>query len=474
MSLTSSLSNALSGLSVTSRAAQLVSSNLANALNENYARQEIELGGAQGGGVLVSGIDRSVNAALLADHRTARSGLELASERSRSAEALAQVIGAPDDPYSIGAHLNRFDAALRYLESAPSSDVRRQDVLSSATALTQRLNQSEARIQGERLTADRQIALSVDTLNTNLQQIAVLNEQIVEANVNGRNANALLDQRQGLIDLVSELVPVREMQRARGAISLVSANGMMLLESSAVPFEFTRTNQIMPHMNIANNQLGTISRDGDQLEMASPSGPLAGGRLQALFEMRDVRAPEAQGRLDAFALDLAERFHDLPNDLGAVIGAPGLFTDSGARVSAIDQNGLAGRLQINQNVDPDQGGQLWRLQSGMDAAAQPAAGYGSYITDMISALDQTASGHPSLFDHSASLTSAAAQVASEVMQAKSFASARYEQLNIMQMQNGVDTDTELQKLLSIETNYAANAKVIQTIDEMLSTIMRIN
>lgn len=474
MSLTSSLSNALSGLSVTSRAAQLVSSNLANALNENYARQEIELGGAQGGGVLVSGIDRSVNAALLADHRTARSGLELASERSHSAEALAQVIGAPDDPYSIGAHLNRFDAALRYLESAPSSDVRRQDVLSSATALTQRLNQSEARIQGERLTADRQIALSVDTLNTNLQQIAVLNEQIVEANVNGRNANALLDQRQGLIDLVSELVPVREMQRARGAISLVSANGMMLLESSAVPFEFTRTNQIMPHMNIANNQLGTISRDGDQLEMASPSGPLAGGRLQALFEMRDVRAPEAQGRLDAFALDLAERFHDLPNDLGAVIGAPGLFTDNGARVSAIDQNGLAGRLQINQNVDPDQGGQLWRLQSGMDAAAQPAAGYGSYITDMISALDQTASGHPSLFDHSASLTSAAAQVASEVMQAKSFASARYEQLNIMQMQNGVDTDTELQKLLSIETNYAANAKVIQTIDEMLSTIMRIN
>ena len=73
-----------------------------------------------------------------------------------------------------------------------------------------------------------------------------------------------------------------------------------------------------------------------------------------------------------------------------------------------------------------------------------------------------------------SAASAAAQVASEVMQAKSFASARYEQLNIMQMQNGVDTDTELQKLLSIETNYAANAKVIQTIDEMLSTIMRIN
>lgn len=332
MSLSSSLSNALSGLSVTSRTAQLVSSNLANALNEGYARREIELGGAQGGGVFVSGINRFVDAALLSDRRNAQSSLALSSERARVTDTLEQVIGLPDDPYSISAHLNQFDASLRFLESEPNSEVRLRDTLATASALSRRLNASQNHIQAERLAADRQIATGVETLNTSLQQIAMLNERIVSANVNGRDANTLLDERQTLIDQVSELVPVREMPRAQGAVSLVTGNGMMLIENSAVTFEFTRTNQILPHMSIENAQLNALELDGEKLDLGSNTGPLSGGRLQALFQVRDTIAPDAQDRVDAFALDLAGRFHDLPGDLGTVAGAPGLFTDDGARV----------------------------------------------------------------------------------------------------------------------------------------------
>ena len=474
MSLTSSLSNALSGLTATSRAAHLVSSNLANAMNENYSRQELELGGLQGGGVAVSSVNRFVDTALLADKRNAQSGLELSTERARNANAIEATIGSPDDPSSLSAHLNRFDAALQYLESDPNSDVRLRDVLSSASALSQRLNSAESNIQSERVNADRQIALEVESLNSNLQQIALLNEQIVNSNVNGRDANMLLDERQNLIDQVSELVPVREMPRERGAVSLVSANGMMLLESSAVSFDFTRVNHIVPQMSVEGGQLSSLTIDGEDLDMSKDSGRLAGGRLQALFEVRDNLVPEAQERIDVFALDLAERFHDLPNDLGAGIGAPGLFTDNGALAEAANQVGLAGRLEIHPGVDPDQGGELWRLRSGMDAASPAAAGYTSFVTDMISSLSALSPTHGSIFEHGASLISAAAQASSDSTLSQSFASARYEQLNLMQLQHGVDTDSELQKLLSIETNYAANAKVIQAVEEMLSAIMRIN
>jgi flagellar hook-associated protein 1 FlgK len=38
---------------------------------------------------------------------------------------------------------------------------------------------------------------------------------------------------------------------------------------------------------------------------------------------------------------------------------------------------------------------------------------------------------------------------------------------------GVDTDQEMQKLLLIEQSYAANAKIIQAIDEMLQSLIRI-
>lgn len=474
MSLSSSISNALSGLAVSSRAAQLVSSNLANAMNENYSRQEIELGSAREGGAVISGISRIVDAALLADRRNALAGLGLSSERANGARALEQIIGTPDDPSSLPAHVNSFDAALRFLESDPGSDIRLREVVSTGVALSERLGMAQTSIQSQRMSADRQIGQELETLHANLQQIVALNSHIVEANVNGRDANAFLDQRQTLIDQVSELIPLREMPRAHGAVSLVSANGMMLIEASAVSFDFTRSNLIQPHMTVENGQLSGVSVDGTAIDMASPTNALGGGRLQALFEVRDQTAPQAQDQIDAFALDLAERFHDLPGDTSAPIGAAGLFTDNGARADLANSSGLAGRLSINGSVDPDRGGEVWRLRSGLNAAVEGASADATLISDMIAALAQTLPASGTIFEHAASLTSSSAQVTANLERSESFANAQYEQLTQMQLANGVDTDSELQKLMTIETHYAANAKVIQTIDEMLATIMRIN
>ena len=41
------------------------------------------------------------------------------------------------------------------------------------------------------------------------------------------------------------------------------------------------------------------------------------------------------------------------------------------------------------------------------------------------------------------------------------------------MRDGVDTDDEVQRLLQIEQAYAANARVIQTVDDMIQTILGI-
>jgi flagellar hook-associated protein 1 len=55
----------------------------------------------------------------------------------------------------------------------------------------------------------------------------------------------------------------------------------------------------------------------------------------------------------------------------------------------------------------------------------------------------------------------------------SFATARATALSERQNQMGVDTDAELQKLLLIEQAYAANARVITTVESMLDAIMSI-
>ena len=55
----------------------------------------------------------------------------------------------------------------------------------------------------------------------------------------------------------------------------------------------------------------------------------------------------------------------------------------------------------------------------------------------------------------------------------SFAAARHSSLKTLELQNGVDTDQEMQSLLLIEQAYAANARVIQAVDEMLQSLTRI-
>ena len=57
---------------------------------------------------------------------------------------------------------------------------------------------------------------------------------------------------------------------------------------------------------------------------------------------------------------------------------------------------------------------------------------------------------------------------------QSFASAKLSALTDLEAQNGIDTDQEMQDLLVIEKNYAANAKVIQAVADMIDTLIRLD
>ena len=53
----------------------------------------------------------------------------------------------------------------------------------------------------------------------------------------------------------------------------------------------------------------------------------------------------------------------------------------------------------------------------------------------------------------------------------SYAAARSAELTEQKLRSGVDTDTELQKLMQIEKAYAANAQVLRTVDEMIEVLL---
>lgn len=484
MSLSGALSNALSGLTAASRSAQVTASNLANVMTDGYARREVELGArALGGygGVSVNGITRHATPALISERRAAISDRENGSRMAGFLRRLETLVGTPAEGNSLSARVADFEASLVSAASRPDLSGRLDKVLLDATSVTSAFKRVSDGIQAMRGEADREISAMVDRLNTALGQVRDLNIQISHAIVNGRDTSAMEDQRQVLIDQISEIVPVQEYQRDLGAVALFTPGGSILLDGNAAEVSFTATNVITPHMTLAGGQLSGLQINGTPVATGSQTGPIQGGTLAALFEIRDERAVAAQEQLDAAARDLVERFQDAGLDGTRAPGAAGLFTDGGSVFAATDEVGLSGRMQINAAVDPGAGGATWRLRDGLGAAAPGPVGNAQLLQDMAAALGAlrvpasgnygpTAQSAGSLQATFLGEIGAAREVGDQTL---SFASARYSEINTRVLEEGVDSDKEMQHLLLIQQAYAANARMMQAVDDMMQMLTRI-
>lgn len=482
MSITSALSAALNGLSASSRSAEVVSSNLANMLTEGYAPRDIVLGARPDTkGVRVLGILRHVDERLLADRRMAdaeTSGARIGVDFFGNME---RVLGLPGDPASLSALAATFEASLITAASRPDEPVRLSQSVNAAAQLVRSLNAASDRIGVLRTQADADIDATVQDMNRSLAQIAEMNLQIISAGSRGRSTAGLEDRRQIAIDRLASEVPIIQSPRPNGAVALYTAGGAVLLDGRPATLEFAASNLVAPHMSGPNGLLSGLAINGVAIDPLGERSPIAGGRLAALFAQRDVAGVSAQARLDSLARNLVERFQDSTLDPTLTSGAAGLFTDGGAAFDPSDEVGLAGRLRINAAVDPAQGGASWRIRDGIGAGSPGPAGSGALLTALharLTAPDGLASGdlgglQRSFAGHVASLTSAMSLDTAIADQAMTFAEARRAELVTLEKEGGVDSDAEMQRLLVIEQAYAANARMIQTIDDLMQTHLRI-
>lgn len=482
MSLTSALSSAISGLNASSRAVDVVSSNLANALTEGHAPRSLELSARRdGGGVQVTGVTRQADPQLVQDRRLATS--ELAAQQTR-AGAFAQIertVGTPGEPGSLSGLLVTFEADLLAAANRPEADDRLQAAVASAVALADRFGAVSDTLQTMRGQAETDIERAVGTINAQLSEVGRLNGLIVAARAGGNGTAALEDNRQVAIDRLADFLPLRQVARDNGAVALFTTGGATLLDGVPAQFAFSAVNVIAPHMTAGNGLLSGLSINGTDVDATKPTGPVGGGQLAALFTVRDEIAVTAQENLDALARNLIERFQQPGLDATRAPGDPGLFTDAGAGFDAADESGVSGRIAVNAAVDPAAGGMLTRLRDGLGATAPGPAGNGALLQQLADTLisrDALASGAlgataRSTTGHFAGLASEIAQSRIAQDQSVSFAAARQGELVALELERGVDSDAELQRMLVIEQAFSANARMIQTLDDMMQTLLRI-
>jgi flagellar hook-associated protein 1 len=482
MSISQSLSNALTGLTAASRMAEVVSSNLSNALTDGYGRRSVELSsqsvGGRGAGVQIMGISRNVDRGILGDRRLADGAMAGQNALLSTLGRVETTVGAVGDTNGLAARLASLEQALTSVAGDPSSELRQSNVVNRLNGVTRGLQDSAAGIRGLRQEAEASIDSQIDVLNTSLTQVESLNRDIMMARNSGGDATALMDQRQVVIDRISGIVPVRELARNNGTVAVMTASGQMLIDGPALQFGFTPANYVTPDMTMASGGLRGITLDGVPLAGATGFGRLDGGSLSAAFTLRDVTLVGAQAGLDAVARDLVDRFADPATDPTLTTGMAGLLTDAGTAFDPLDEVGLSGRIRVNAAVDPAQGGGAWRIRDGVNAAVAGTVGNGAQIDRWIDALNA-----PRALASGGAARSAAGQISALVSsiggqrlaaeEELSFGTARWDSLHQAELADGVDSDHELQMLMQIEQAYAANAKVMQTVQSMIQTLMEI-
>ncbi|MFV0292828.1 MAG: flagellar hook-associated protein FlgK [Paracoccus sp. (in: a-proteobacteria)] len=485
MSITKALSNAVSGLSATARGTETVAANLANVMTPGYARRELNVSaqtfGGAGGGVRIDGVARVINAGLLAEMRLANAASAEASTRLSFAKAMEGAVGLPGEIGGLGTSLSTFRAALSEASTRPDDETRLRGALSAAQILSQRLNAVSDTVQAQRSNASHAISRDVNLLNTSLDQVAYLNRRISIISAQGSDVASLIDERQLIIDRINTIVPIQEVARDAGKVALFTSEGAVLLDGSKPSqFEVTPVPHLTPDMTVGTPPMGRLVMDGAELT-ASQMRLFSGGTLAASFLIRDELAPQAQREIDSFALELHNRLSDSSVDPSLSGTVPGLFTDAGGMANAANMTGLAGRISVNELVDPDVGGELWRLRDGLAAPTSGPVGDSGLLTRLSEALDRVVSPPSgSVFDGNSSLTQRLAALESRVSSRRitsetenAVRNSRSGTITARFLDDGVDSDAEMQSLLRYEQAYAANARVIQAIDEMMNQLLRL-
>ena len=284
MSLSAASRSALSGLTMASMTTRLISDNIANALTPGYGVRSVGMtSDHNGSGVRIVGITRFTDPVLLANRRQADAQLGSATIASNFLTRVESIVGLPDDGASLSARMAQFQSDLLEAASRPDSGIRLDQAVNAAEDLVYAIRTAAKGVQTLRNEAEKDITAQVERLNTLLVRIDEMNTAISKTAISGNSAAPLIDQRQVMIDELSEIVPVREVPRDNGQVSLYSTGGAILLDIEPAEIGFSPVNLVTEYMSIEDGDLNGLTFNGRDITTDTASSKLRGGTLIAAF-----------------------------------------------------------------------------------------------------------------------------------------------------------------------------------------------
>lgn len=287
--------------------------NISNANTEGYSRQRVQLKefdplynpglerperpGMIGQGIDVQSINR-VRDEMLDQRITETQNTETYWQtRSDYYSMIEQVYNEPDE-ISVRSNMDKFWQSWQELSVHPESQAARQAVVSRGESLTDSIRSKWDNLMGIGNLLNSDIEATVKEVNDYANQIAAVNGEIVRSRAMGDNPNDLLDRRDLLVDKLSKLVNITTDRRDANEF-MVHVEGRVLVQGSVARNFDLET----PVDNNGYDKLVWKDTGNDAF--------VAGGKLGALIELRDVDIRNEVQSLNTMTMNFADLVNDV-------------------------------------------------------------------------------------------------------------------------------------------------------------------
>lgn len=443
--LNTSLLIGMQALEATQGALNATSNNIANANTPGYTREIPELaenpesisgGAVTGGGVSLTGL-QSVRDELL--NLQIQQQTSAQSSEDAQSSALQQIqTSFSTSGNDIASAFSAFSSSIAQLSASPSNTAVQQGVISSGQNLAQAFNTTANGLTTVQSEMDIQVTQTVAQINTLSQQIAQLNGQISQLNAAGQDGGTVEDQRDELVQQLSQLTGISVTQSSDGEVITTGNGTPLVMGSQSYSLQTTTGSDGMQHVLDSNGTDITTS--------------IQGGTLGGTIQIRDQVIPEYMSQLNTLASQFASAFNS-------------------AQAQGSDSNGNAGQNFFT--VPASTSGAAAGISVAISNPAQIAissdgtAGSNGNVANLAAALTNAL---PSGQSPSQAYANLVFQVGNDTSNASTQSTAIGQ--NITQLTNqqgsvsGVSIDEETTNLIRYQTAYEAAARIVSTIQQL--------
>ncbi len=454
-------------LSTNQKAIEIVGNNVANVNTEGYSRQDAELMQVPavnfgdffiGQGVTVSDVSRDYSSFITRQLQESVIAYGEESGKSNALTELERLFNVSED--NLASEINDFFDAWQELTTNPSGQVERDMVVQRGKLLGDAFAQMTDEMDTIVQNINTEIIGAVETINEQLEEVAKLNERIQLIEANGQSANASRDQRDLVVQQLSETLGVQTYTDSKGMVGVHLPGGLPLVQGNvAMSISAVSTGtDVSLQLEIAG-----VTRDLDSSQL--------GGEFKGMFEIRDDFIGGLQEDLDTLAIDLTSAVNDLHMN--------GYYTDPATGTAATGQLFFNDITALPPDVHASRSIAMAFTDSNYVAAAgQPDAAPGDNENALlIAALEttHTVGATDDNFDaYFSQMVSTVGIEASRNDLALSGAEDATVQLqNLRDGFSGVSLEEEMIDLIQYQRGFESSAKFLSTVDEMMAALLQL-